>query len=53
MYLKKFLKYMASEKGRIFTMNTVAGTGVVMFCVKYVPNTILVNQFKSVVQAYK
>lgn len=53
MFINRFIKYMASEKGRVLTLNTMAGTGVVLFCANYVPNTLLVDKFKSIVQAYK
>lgn len=53
MFVNKFVKYLATEKGRTFTMNTIAVTGIGMFCANYVPNTLLVEKFKSIVQAYK
>lgn len=53
MSVNRFLKYLVTEKGRIFTMNCVGVTGVGMFCINYVPNTLLVDRFKSILQAYK
>lgn len=53
MLLNKFLKYLVTEKGRVFTMNVVAVSGFGLFGISYIPNTLLVEKFKSIVQAYK
>jgi len=53
MFMNRFLKYLVTEKGRQFTMHAVAATSITMFCVNYIPNTILVEKFKSIVQGYK
>lgn len=53
MYLNKFLKYLTTEKGRAFTMHSVCVASLGLFCANYVPNTFLIDKFKTVLQAYK
>ncbi|KAG4069494.1 hypothetical protein HA402_006860 [Bradysia odoriphaga] len=53
MFVNRFVKFLTTEKGRNFTLNSVVAAGVTTFCVNYVPNTILVDKFKSLLMAYK
>lgn len=53
MTTKRFLDYLVSERGRQFTFKTICITGVSVFSAQYLPNTILIQKFREVLQAYK
>lgn len=50
---KRLLDYLVTERGRQFTLKVVACTGMAMFSVQYLPNTVGISKFREFVQAYK
>lgn len=53
MVINRFIKFLSTEKGRAFSMNSIVAAGVTTFCVNYLPNTILIERYKTLLQAYK
>lgn len=53
MFVNRFIKYLSTEKGRAFSLRSIVAAGGTGFCINYVPNTVMIEKFKSLLQAYR
>lgn len=53
MVTKRLFQYLVSERGRSAAFNAVCVSGLTMFSVNYVPNTIGIGKLREFLQLYR
>lgn len=49
----RFFKYLVSERGRSLSFNMVVASGITLFSVNYLPNTVGISRYREFLQLYK
>lgn len=53
MSAKKFFHFFSSEKGRTVALSITAVAGVSLFSAHFIPQTLLLNKYKEIIQSYQ
>lgn len=53
MTTKRILKFLNGAGGRKLTFHTVCASSVLLFGANYLPNTLFVQKYKEIIEAYR